>query len=404
MNTQKNILTINSGSTSIKFKLYKMPDEDVTASGKIENIGLDKSYISLTTKSGTEKSEDIRISDHRAGLNYIIDKLTDPAKGVIKDKKEINAVGHRVVNVGDRVDSHTVITKDILETIRQCVDLAPLHNPPNLTGIEVSLDVFGNSTQNIAIYDNLFHKNMPQEAFLYGLPYEYYEKYRIRKYGFHGIAYTYMVQRGAQLIGKDLNSLKIITMMLGGGSSITAVKNGISIDTSMGFTPAEGLIMSTRCGDIDPAILTYLMIKENLGAKEIDSMINKKAGILGLSQKYSDFVSIQKGVRENDEVCLRAFNSYCYRIKKYIGSYAAAMDGIDLIIFGGGIGENSPMTRENSLSNLGSFGIKIDKDINNNDALGERIISSGDSKTLVCIVKVDEELIIARETNKLLDN
>jgi len=298
MNTQKNILTINSGSTSIKFKLYKMPDEDVTASGKIENIGLDKSYISLTTKSGTEKSEDIRISDHRAGLNYIIDKLTDPAKGVIKDKKEINAVGHRVVNVGDRVDSHTVITKDILETIRQCVDLAPLHNPPNLTGIEVSLDVFGNSTQNIAIYDNLFHKNMPQEAFLYGLPYEYYEKYRIRKYGFHGIAYTYMVQRGAQLIGKDLNSLKIITMMLGGGSSITAVKNGISIDTSMGFTPAEGLIMSTRCGDIDPAILTYLMIKENLGAKEIDSMINKKAGILGLSQKYSDFVSIQKGVEK----------------------------------------------------------------------------------------------------------
>ena len=346
--------------------------------------------------------DDVRIADHKAGLNFIIDKLTDSKIGVIKDKKEIYAVGHRIVNVGDRVNSHVVINNQMVETLRECIDLAPLHNPPNLTGMEVSIDVFGKDTINVGVFDNIFHKNMPPHAFLYGIPYEYYEKYRIRKYGFHGIAYTYMVEKGAALIGKDLKDIRIIVMMLGGGSSITAVKNGISIDTSMGFTPAEGLIMSTRSGDMDPAILTYLMYKENIGAKEIDNIINKKSGILGLSKKYSDFVNIQKGVRENDPDCIRAFESYCYRIKKYIGSYAAVMDGVDLIIFGGGIGENSPMTREKTLSDLSYLGISLDKEINYNDKLGERLISSASSKVPVCIVKVDEELIIARETYNLV--
>ena len=399
-----NILTINSGSTSIKFKLYAMPGEDVIASGKIENIGFDKSLISFKTKSESVNSDDMRVADHKAGLNFIIDKLTNPKTGVIKDKKEIYAVGHRVVNVGDKVSSHALINSRMVETLRDCIDLAPLHNPPNLTGIEVSIDVFGKDTINVAIFDNIFHKNMPSHAFLYGIPYSYYEKYRIRKYGFHGIAYTYMVERGSALIGKDLKDIRIVVMMLGGGSSITAVKNGISIDTSMGFTPAEGLIMSTRSGDMDPAILTYLMCKENLGFKEIDNIINKKSGILGLSKKYSDFVNIQKGVRENDPDCIRAFESYCYRIKKYIGSYAAAMDGVDLIIFGGGIGENSPMVRETILSDLSFLGISLEKEVNNNDSLGERLISSDSSKVPVCIVRVDEEIIIARETYNLVKN
>lgn len=397
-----NILTINSGSTSIKFKLYKMPDEDVIAGGKIENIGFDKSLISFKTNLGSENLDDIHIADHKAGLNFIIDKLTNSKTGVIKDKKEIYAVGHRIVNVGDKVSSHVVINDQMVETLRDCIDLAPLHNPPNLIGMEVSIDVFGKDTINTGVFDNIFHKNMPSYAFLYSIPYEYYEKYRIRKYGFHGIAYTYMVETGAALIGKDLKNIKIIVLMLGGGSSITAVKNGISIDTSMGFTPTEGLIMSTRCGDIDPAILPYLMNKENIGAKEIDNIINKKSGVLGLSKKYTDFVNIQKGVMENDPDCIRAFESYCYRIKKYIGAYVAVMDGVDLIIFGGGIGENSPMTREKILADLSVFGISLEKEINYNDSLGERLISSGSSKVPVCIVKVNEELIIARETYHLV--
>jgi len=399
-----NILTINSGSTSIKFKLYNMPDEVVIASGKIENIGFDKSLISFKTKLESLNLSDILIADHKAGLNFIIDKLTNSETGVIKDKKEIYAVGHRIVNVGEKVSSHVVVNDKMVEILRDCIDLAPLHNPPNLTGMEVSMEVFGTSTVNVGVFDNIFHKNMPPHAFLYGLPYEYYEKYRIRKYGFHGIAYTYMVENGAKLIGKDPKDIRIIVLMLGGGSSISAVKNGISIDTSMGFTPAEGLIMSTRSGDIDPAILTYLMCKENLGFKEIDNIINKKSGILGLSKKYSDFVNIQKGVKENDPDCVRAFESYCYRIKKYIGSYAAAMDGVDLIIFGGGIGENSPMARDKILENLSILGISLDKEINNNDSMGERLISSKSSKVPVCIVKVDEEIIIARETYDLVKN
>ena len=379
-----------------------MPEEDVIAGGKIENIGFDKSLISFETNLGSENSDDIQIADHKAGLNFIIDKLTNSKTGVIKDKKEIYAVGHRIVNVGDKVSSHVVINDQIVETLRDCIDLAPLHNPPNLVGMEVSIDVFGKDTINIGVFDNIFHKNMPSHAFLYGLPFEYYEKYRIRKYGFHGIAYANMVETGAALIGKDLQNIKIIVLMLGGGSSITAVKNGISIDTSMGFTPTEGLIMSTRCGDIDPAILPYLMNKENIGAKEIDNIINKKSGILGLSKKYTDFINIQKGVMENDPDCIRAFESYCYRIKKYIGAYVAAMDGVDLIIFGGGIGENSPMTREKILTDLSIFGISLEKKINYNDSLGERLISSGSSKVPVCIVKVNEELIIARETYYLV--
>ncbi len=397
-----NILTINSGSTSIKFKLYKMPQEEVLASGKIENIGSKKSFFSFESKISMQKNKEIAIKDHREGLSYIIDNLTDPSLKVIKDKKEIQAVGHRVVNVGDRVDSHQIITEELLDTLRDCIDLAPLHNPPNLVGIEVALEVFGNGIENAAIFDNIFHKDMPKKAYLYGLPYDYYEKYRIRKYGFHGIAYTYMAIRAAEIANKDLKKIKMITMMLGGGSSIAAVNKGISVDTSMGFTPVEGLIMSTRCGDIDPAILPFIMNKENLTHKEADDLINKKSGVLGLSKKYSDFINIQKGVRDGDEDCIRAFESYCYRIKKYIGSYAAAMGGLDLIVFGGGIGENSPMARETILSCLNFLGIELNKEINSNDSLGERIITTDDSDACACVVSVDEELIIAKETFKLL--
>ncbi|MCL4377540.1 MAG: acetate kinase [Actinobacteria bacterium] len=396
------ILTINSGSTSIKFKLYEMPQEKCLASGKIEGIGQTNSTFTFNSGSYSEKEKNYDIPDHKVGLKLIIDKLSGSGTGVIKDKKDIAAIGHRVVNVGDRVSSYLIINDKVVDDLKDCIDLAPLHNPPNLLGIEVCRDIF-NGTPNIAIFDNIFHKNMLPKAFLYGIPYDYYEKYRIRKYGFHGIAYTYMVDRVSKLLNKNLKDLKVIAIMLGGGSSITAVKNGIAIDTSMGFTPAEGLFMSTRSGDLDPAIITYIMKKDNLNPAEIDEIINKKSGLLGLSRKYKDYKEIEKGVLAGDEDCLRAFDSYVYKIKKYIGSYIAAMDGADAIVFGGGIGENSSITREAILDGFSFIGLELDKDKNKN-LKGEGLISANSSKVTVFVVNVDEEIVIARETYKLIKN
>lgn len=396
------ILTINSGSTSIKFKLYEMPDEEVLAAGRVENIGLDKAAVSYKTKASSACKDNVPIKNHRDGLDYIIKQLTSSKTGVIRDKKEIGAIGHRIVNVGDRVSSHKIINDDFLAVLKSCIELAPLHNPPNLTGVEICLEVFGKTSVNIGVFDNIFHIKIPPKAFLYGINYNYYEKYRIRKYGFHGIAYTYMIDKCATLLKKSPENLKIIALMLGGGSSVAAVKNGVCIDTSMGFTPAEGLIMATRCGDIDPAILSYILNKENLSPKDLDDFINKKSGVLGLSGKYSDFLEIEQGYLQKDPGCVRAFEGYCYRIKKYIGAYAAAMDGVNTIIFGGGVGENSPLIRKTILSDMDYLGIDLDESLNFNGGIKEGIISSKKSKVLICKAKVDEELIIARESWKLI--
>lgn len=396
------ILTINSGSTSIKFKLYQMPQEEILASGKVENIGIEGSKLTYSSSKFDLKDKEYEIKDHRRGLHLIISRLLDDKTGVIKDKKEIDAIGHRVVNIGDRVDGHALIDKKILSYLEECIELAPLHNPPNLLGIKVSMDEFGNDTPNIAIFDNIFHKGMPEKAYLYGLPLKYYERYRIRKYGFHGIAYAYMVNRAAQMLGADLESLRIIALMMGGGSSITAVKDGISIDTSMGFTPTEGLIMSTRSGDIDPAILPYLEKKEGLDPDQIDRIINKESGILGLTERYSSFLDVEKGFFDGDKGCIRAFESYVYRIKKYIGSYIAVMGGVDLIVFGGGIGENSSIAREHILKGLDGLGIVLDKEKNDDNSLGERSVSSDSSRVKIIVANVDEEIVIARETYRSL--
>ena len=394
------ILTINCGSTSIKFKLYDMPEEIVLAAGRIENIGLSNSLLTFSTDYYSEEQVSYNIPNHKLGLELVIEKLSDPSKGVIKDKNEISAIGHRVVNVGDKVSSNSIIDDRIIQFIEESCELAPLHNPHNLLGIKVCKEIFRN-TLNIAVFDNIFHKDMPAKAYLYGIPYDYYEKYRIRKYGFHGIAYTYMVSRLAEFLNRDIKELKVIALMLGGGSSITAYKFGKTVDTSMGFTPAEGLFMSTRSGDMDPAIITYLMRKEDLNHEEIDEIINKKSGLLGLSRKYKDYKDIEEGVLSGNVDCKRAFYSYCYRIKKYIGSYIAAMNGIDAIVFGGGIGENSSITREVIFDEMNYFGIKLDK--NKNNALsGEGLISSTESKVSVFIVRVNEEIVIARETYNLV--
>ncbi len=394
------ILTINSGSTSIKFKVFDMPDEEVLAEGRIRDIGLDSSSLTFVAGKRSERDTPHEVSDHRKGLELIISKLSEPDTGVIKNIDEINAIGHRVVNIGDRVLKHSNIDSRIIGFLKECINLAPLHNPPNLLGIEVCMDIFG-STPNIAVFDNLFHKDMPPEAYLYGLPYGYYEKYRIRKYGFHGLAYTYMISSIENLMQKGISESRVIAIMLGGGSSISAVKHGKSIDTSMGFTPAEGLIMSTRCGDIDPAIIPFIMKAEGLNAEDADDIINKQSGILGLSGKYSNHKELQEGYLAGDKDCTRAFNSYVYRIKKYIGSYAAVMNGLDAMVFGGGIGENSAVTREAILSGMDFLGIRLDKRKNNSPG-SDYLISSDDSKVLVYVVHLDEESVIARETFKLV--
>lgn len=395
------LLTINCGSTSIKFKLYEMPKESVIAEGKIENIGLPSSILTLKSGDYSEKETPYPIPDHRAGLEIVLKKLSSDEVGAIKDKNDIKAVGHRVVNVGDRTNAHSIIDDEMLVIIRQSLELAPLHNPPNLLGIEVCKEIF-TEIPHIAIFDNIFHKDLPEYAYLYGLPYDYYEKYRIRKYGFHGIAYSSMMARLAEFIDRKPEELKIVAIMLGGGASISAVRNGKSIDTSMGFTPTEGLIMSTRCGDIDPAIIPFLMKKENMTPGQADDLINKKSGFLGLSRsKYSDFRKLSKGYREKDSDCIRAMNCFVYRIKKYIGMYTAVMNGIDAIIFGGGIGENSPNLRAEILREMDYLGIKIDE-TKNSSIPGEGLINSDNSKVKVFVARLDEELMIARETYRLM--
>ncbi|MBM3709507.1 MAG: acetate kinase [Actinobacteria bacterium] len=394
------LLTVNCGSTSIKFKLYRMPEEVVLAVGKIENIGLGNSLLTFISDNYLEEQINYSVADHRAGLELIIKKLSDSFRGVIKDKSEIKAIGHRVVNVGDKVSENSIIDDRIINLLEESCELAPLHNPANLTGIKVCREIFG-STLNVAVFDNIFHKDIPPKAYLYGIPYDYYEKYRIRKYGFHGIAYTYMVSRLAEFLNRALKDLKVVAIMLGGGSSITAVELGKSVDTSMGFTPAEGLFMSTRSGDMDPAIITFLMKKEDLNPEDVDEIINQKSGLLGLSGKYKDFKDIEKGVLEGDPDCIRAFDSYCYRIKKYIGAYAAAMNGIDAVVIAGGIGENSSLTRQCIFEDMDFLGIIVDKNKNKN-LKEEGFISSNSSRVKVLVVRLDEEIVIARETFNLI--
>jgi len=377
-----------------------MPKESVIAEGKIENISLPSSILSLKSGCYSEKETPYPIPDHRTGLELVLNKLSSDEVGAIRDKNDIKAVGHRVVNVGDRTSAHSIIDDALLDTIRQSLELAPLHNPPNLLGIEVCKEIF-TDIPHIAIFDNIFHKDLPEYAYLYGLPYEYYEKYRIRKYGFHGIAYSSMMARLEGFIDKKPQELKIVAIMLGGGASISAVYNGKSIDTSMGFTPTEGLIMSTRCGDIDPAIIPFIIKKENITPGQADDLINKKSGFLGLSRKYSDFRKLDKGYGEKDPDCIRAMNCFVYRIKKYIGMYAAVMNGIDAIIFGGGIGENSPNLRVEILGNMDYLGIKIDE-VKNKSIPGEGLINSSDSRVKVFVARLDEEIMIARETYRLV--
>jgi len=396
------ILVINCGSSSIKYQLLEMDNETVLAKGLLERIGISGSR--LKHKKGSEKYEiDEDVVNHKEGLNLIISTLTDEKLGVIKDTSEIDAVGHRVVHGGELFASSVRINDRVIKEIEANAFLAPLHNPPNIQGIKATMELLPNASQ-VAVFDTAFHQSMDPKAYLYAIPYNYYEKYKIRRYGFHGTSHRYVAARTAVILERPIEELKIITVHVGNGASIAAVKYGKSVDTSMGFTPLEGLVMGTRSGDIDPAIVPFLQEQEGLSPKEITEILNKKSGMLGLTRgKYSDMREIEDGAIAGDEICRLAHDIYEYRIAKYIGAYAAAMNGVDAISFTAGVGENSPYLRKNVVDKyLGYLGIKLDEEANDCKAC-EKLISTPDSTVKVLIVPTNEELVIARDTAEIVE-
>lgn len=395
------VLVINCGSSSLKFQLIDSDSEEVLAKGLCERIGIDGSQI-VYSPAGKDKITTVTpMPDHNKAVSLVIESLTDAANGVIKDLSEIGAVGHRVVHGGEAFSSSVVIDRKVKDAIRECSDLAPLHNPANLIGIDACESLMPGVPQ-VAVFDTAFHQTMPEKAYLYGLPYEYYEKYKVRRYGFHGTSHSFVSKRTAEILGKDIKDLKIIVAHLGNGASLSAVKNGECVDTSMGLTPLEGVIMGTRSGDIDPAIVQYVAVKENLDLAGVMDVLNKKSGVLGLSGGYSsDFRDLEAGIKNGDQACVRAVETYCLRVAKYIGAYAAAMNGVDAIAFTAGVGENGPMVRGKVCEYLGYLGVGIDDEANQIRG-EEKIISKPDSGVKVLVVPTNEELAIARETVALV--
>lgn len=396
-----NILVINCGSSSLKFQLIDSETEKCIAKGLCERIGIEGSRITYTPDGGEKEQTVTPMPDHTEAIRLVLEALTNEKTGVVKSLDEIGAVGHRIVHGGEKFAASTIITDDVMKAIEECNDLAPLHNPANLIGINACKKLMP-TTPMVAVFDTAFHQTMPEEAYMYGLPYEYYEKYKIRRYGFHGTSHSYVSRKAAEVLGKKYEDLKIIVCHLGNGASVSAVKNGKCVDTSMGLTPLEGLIMGTRSGDIDPAIMEFIAHKEGKNIDEIMTVLNKKSGVYGLSNNLSsDFRDLEDGYNRGDEHCIRTMNTYCYRVAKYIGSYVAAMNGVDVICFTAGIGENAPLVRSLVCKHLGFLGVSIDEDANHKR--GEEIaISTPDSKTTVMVIPTNEELAIARETVSLV--
>ncbi|RHQ77129.1 acetate kinase [Firmicutes bacterium AF22-6AC] len=396
-----NILVINCGSSSLKFQLIDSETEKCIAKGLCERIGIEGSRITYTPDGGEKEQTVTPMPDHTEAIRLVLEALTNPKTGVVKSLDEIGAVGHRIVHGGEKFAASTIITDEVMKAIEECNDLAPLHNPANLIGINACKKLMP-ATPMVAVFDTAFHQTMPEEAYMYGLPYEYYEKYKIRRYGFHGTSHSYVSRKAAEVLGKKYEDLKIIVCHLGNGASVSAVKNGKCVDTSMGLTPLEGLIMGTRSGDIDPAIMEFIAHKEGKDIDEIMTVLNKKSGVYGLSNNLSsDFRDLEDGYNRGDEHCIRTMNTYCYRVAKYIGSYVAAMNGVDVICFTAGIGENAPLVRSLVCEHLGFLGVSIDEDANHKR--GEEIaISTPDSKTTVMVIPTNEELAIARETVSLV--
>ena len=393
------VLVINCGSSSLKYQLIDSETEAVLAKGLCERIGIDGRLTHRPT--GKDKVEiDAPMPDHTAAVSLVLQHLTDPVCGVIASLSEIGAVGHRVVHGGEKFAASTLLTDEVLKQIELCNDLAPLHNPANLIGIDACKKLMPGVPQ-VGVFDTAFHQTMPKKAFLYGLPHEYYEDYAVRRYGFHGTSHSYVSKRAAEILGKKPEDLKTIVCHLGNGASICAVKNGKSVDTSMGLTPLEGLIMGTRSGDIDPAILEFVAHKTGKTLEEITTILNKKSGVLGMSGISSDFRDLNAAAEEGNELAKVALETYYYHVAKYIGAYAAAMNGVDVICFTAGAGENDGELRKEICSYLTYLGVEIDAEANNCRGV-ERIISTPDSKVIVMVVPTNEELAIARDTVALV--
>jgi len=396
-----NILVINCGSSSLKFQLINSESEQCIAKGLCERIGIDGSRIVYTPAGGTKEIAESPMPDHTEAIRLVLEALTNEKTGVVKSLEEIGAVGHRMVHGGEKFASSTVITEEVVAAIEECNDLAPLHNPANLIGYNACKTLMPN-TPMVAVFDTAFHQTMPEEAYMYGIPYEYYEKYKVRRYGFHGTSHAYVSKKAAEVLGKDYTELKTIVCHLGNGASVSAVKNGVCVDTSMGMTPLEGLIMGTRSGDIDPAIIEFIAHKENKNIDEIMTILNKKSGALGLSNNLSsDFRDLEDGYFAGNKDALRTMKTYCYRVAKYIGAYVAAMNGVDAICFTAGVGENGPLVRTMVCEYLGYLGITLDEEQNQRRGT-EVVITTPDSKVAVLNIPTNEELAIARETFRLV--
>ncbi|MBQ3786363.1 MAG: acetate kinase [Lachnospiraceae bacterium] len=395
-----NVLVINCGSSSLKYQLIDSASEKVLAKGLCERIGIDGSCITHSPEGGEKTSTESPMPTHTEAVKLVIEKLTDPNVGVISSLSEIGAVGHRVVHGGEKFAEAVVINDDVIKAIEECNDLAPLHNPANLIGIHSCQELMP-GVPMVAVFDTAFHQTMPKKAYLYGLPYEYYEKYKVRRYGFHGTSHDYVSKRAAEILGKNRDDLKIIVCHLGNGASISAVDHGKCVDTSMGLTPLEGLIMGTRSGDLDPAIVSFIAEKEGLDAAGVVNVLNKKSGVLGLSGGISsDFRDVGAAADSGNEVAATALEAYAYRVAKYIGSYTAGMNGVDVIAFTAGVGENDKAMRAKIASYLGYLGTEIDAA--KNDVRGEEtVISKDGSKVTLMLVPTNEELAIARETVRL---
>uniref|UniRef100_A0A7C3RM84 Acetate kinase n=1 Tax=Dictyoglomus thermophilum TaxID=14 RepID=A0A7C3RM84_DICTH len=396
------VLVLNCGSSSVKYQIFDMKDESVLAKGLAERIGLDGSRIVYQRGLESKKIYEVPLPTHKKAIEEIFKLLVDKNDGILSSLNDIDAVGHRVVHGGESFFEATLVTPETYKKLKECENLAPLHNPYNIQGVEACMSLIPEAPQ-VLVFDTAFHQTMPKEAYIYALPYEWYEKYKIRRYGFHGTSHYYVSRRVAQLTGKPLEELKIISCHLGNGASITAIKNGKSIDTSMGYTPLEGLVMGTRCGDIDPAIPLIMMEKENLSPKEMDNILNKKSGILGISGVSSDFRDVGEAAEKGNERALLALKVFAYRIKKYIGAYYAILGGLDVLIFTAGVGERGPLERSLICEGLEHLGVKIDPE--KNKVKGEELkISTPDSKVEVWVIPTNEELMIARETVKIVGN
>ena len=395
------ILVLNCGSSSVKYKLFDMSKQEVMAQSGVEKLGLPGSFLKFTLPSGEKVVLEKELPEHNVAIQFILSTLTDNKYGCLKSLNEIDAVGHRVVHGGEKFSSSVRITNEVIGKVVECIDLAPLHNPPNLKGIR-AMDAIIPGIPQVAVFDTAFHQTMPDYAYMYGLPYSLYKKYGIRRYGFHGTSHRFVSQRACDVLGVPFEKQRIITAHIGNGGSITAIKDGKSIDTTMGLTPVEGLLMGTRCGDVDAGALSFIMDKEGLNAAGLSDLINKQSGVMGLSSISSDMREIEAAIEDGDKKAILTMNVYNYRIKKYIGAYVAALGGLDLLIFTGGVGENQWSTRTAVCREMEFMGIKLDEAKNDHMRGKEMVISTPDSKVTVMVVPTDEELTIAKDTLEIL--